>query len=397
MSLTIAVQYLEHIHPGEHTPEAVRLRLQAAFDQLPIALVLLGWNAPRSLVDACASVTAQHNARLFLWHPLLTSDGVFTPHPAWQPVGLSGEAVPGYQNDPEFTFACPNHPLAREAALERLFSVLHGKPFQGVFLDRIRFPSPAAAPDRHLACFCESCCQAASQEGLDLEAVRLFLAGPLSQPEAGQALVMSLMNPQPKGTEPSLLERFLDFRQRSIHRIVQEAAQIACGQGMAVGLDCFSPSLSRMVGQDLTALEPCCEWIKTMTYTHTLAPAGLPFELLGLADWLITRYQLSEEQVLHFLTEASGFPYPASLEGLRSQGLPAQAIPAEVQLGRFQRIKRLLVGVALVDIPGINTVSTSQHAADLNACRTSGADGLVLSWDLWHITPERLEQVADIL
>jgi hypothetical protein len=397
MTPTIAVQYLEYYSPKQHTPEVVRQRLQAAFDRLPISLVLLGWNTPRPLVDVCAEITAQRQARLFLWHPLLTSDGVFFPLPEWRTIGLNGEIVSGFHGEPDFTFVCPNHPAVREAALQRLSAVLRGSPFQGVFLDRIRFPSPAAAPDTQITCFCEACRQAASREGLDLDAVQLFLTGRLAQPDGCRSLAESLLTPCHARSEADLLASFLDFRQRSISRLVHEAASIVTSQGMAVGLDCFTPHLARMVGQDLTTLDAACEWIKIMTYTHTLAPAGLPFELLGLASWLTSRFRISRVQVLHCMAEASGLPLPASLSALRINGLPPEAIRVEIQLGRTLGIRRLFVGAALVDLPGINAASTEQHAADLTACRTAAADGLVLSWDLWNISTKRLEQVRNLL
>ena len=397
MTLTIAVQYLEHYSPKLHTPEAVRQRLQDAFDRLPVSLVLLGWNTPRPLVDVCAEVTARHPARLFLWHPLLTSDGVFFPLPEWRTIGLNAESVSGFHGEPDFTFVCPNRPAVREAVLQRLSAVLRDTPFQGVFLDRIRYPSPAAALDSQLACFCDDCRQTASQENLDLEAVQLFLNSRLNQSEGCRSLVESLLIPRYARSGADLFESCLDFRQRSISRLVQEAASLATAQGMAVGLDCFTPCLARMVGQDLTTLNATCEWIKIMTYTHTLAPAGVPFELLGLAGWLTSRFHVSHLQVLHCLAEASGLPLPTSLPALRTHGLPPETIAVEVQLGRALGIRRLLLGVALVDLPGINAASAEQHAADLTAGIAAALDGLVLSWDLWHIASERLEQVAALI
>ena len=396
MTTAIAIQYLEHHSPEQHNPQAVRQRLQDAFDLLPVSLVLLGWNTPRPLVDVCAEITATRSARLFLWHPLLTSDGVFFPLPEWRTIGLDGESIPGYHGEPAFTFVCPNRPAARQAALQRLSTVLSDCPCQGVFLDRIRFPSPAAAPDTQLACFCEDCRQAASQEDLDLEAVQLFLNTRLTHPEGCSSLVESLLTPRHARSEADLLESFLDFRQRSITRLVQEAASLAAAQGKAVGLDCFSPHLTRMVGQDLSELGAESEWIKIMTYTHTLAPAGLPFELLGLAGWLNNRYQFSRLQALRCLVETGGLPLTTSLSELHTRGLPPEAISTEIELGHALGVHRLLVGAALVDLPGINSASADQHAADLAACSAAGADGLVLSWDLWHIARERLEQVANI-
>jgi hypothetical protein len=397
MSLTIAVQYLEYHSPKQHTPEAVRQHLQDAFDRLPISLVLLGWNTPRPLVDLCAEITTRHQARLFLWHPLLTSDGVFFPLPEWRTMGLNGESIGGYHSEPDFTFACPNRPAVRTAALQRLSSVLRNSPYQGVFLDRIRFPSPATAPDAQLTCFCDACRQAASQEGLDLDAVQLFLNSRLAYPEGCRSLVESLLTPRHARSVADLLESFLDFRQRSITRLVQEAADLVTAQGLAVGLDCFTPCLTRMVGQDLAALNATCEWIKIMTYTHTLAPAGMPFELLGLAGWLSSHLRISRGQVLSWLAEASQLPMPPNLSALRRTGLPSEAISTEIRLGRSLGITRLLVGAAWVDLPGVNSVSAEQHAVDLAACLSAAPDGLVLSWDLWHINSQRLDQLAVFL
>ena len=76
----ITVQYLE---PGPHlaaiTPEMGRARLRTAFDRLPIASVILGWNLPNALQQACAQEIDRAGAQLYLWHPLLTSDTVTAP------------------------------------------------------------------------------------------------------------------------------------------------------------------------------------------------------------------------------------------------------------------------------------------------------------------------------
>jgi hypothetical protein len=38
-------------------------------------------------------------------------------------------------------------------------------------------------------------------------------------------------------------------------------------------------------------------------------------------------------------------------------------------------------------------LDTEQIKADLSAFRRAGADGLALSWDLWHMPLERLDLV----
>ena len=45
-----------------------------------------------------------------------------------------------------------------------------------------------------------------------------------------------------------------------------------------------------MVGQDLSGMSGIVDWIKLMTYAHTLGPAGIPFELSGLFHYLTFYY-----------------------------------------------------------------------------------------------------------
>ncbi|UCC63344.1 MAG: hypothetical protein JSV36_21855 [Anaerolineae bacterium] len=395
-----AVQYLENV-PGVAAIPArdAQARLHDAFERLPISHVLLGWNLPQPLVRACREETRRAGAQFYRWHPLLTGDGLFFPRSEWQTVGLGGEVVPGFQGWPEFTFVCPNQSGVGEAVLDHLYRALRGGDYDGVFLDRIRYPSPAADLGRWLACFCDGCRCAASEAGLDLEAVRQRIRRWLDAPQRIPSFLQALLGPKslaPPGPDPALLHAFLDFRARSVQRIVRAAADLIHGQGLAVGLDCFSPALTRMVGQDLGALDACSDWIKVMTYGHTLGPAGLPFELLALADWLMEEKGASETQALEWLSLAAGFSLPPSRVELREQGLAPSALSFEVGQARAAGVRQLWAGVELVEIEGVAHLDEGQIEADLGALYAAGADGLALSWDLWHMPLERLELVAAV-
>jgi hypothetical protein len=151
-----------------------------------------------------------------------------------------------------------------------------------------------------------------------------------------------------------------------------------------------------MVGQDLSALEAHCEWVKTMSYGHTMGPAGLPFELLGLLDWLVEARQANEAETLAWLSCATGLELPLSRQALLEQGLTSRALAVETRRARILGVRNLLAGIELVDLQGVTRLVESQIEADLNAFRNAGADGLTLSWDLWHIPAERLAQVRHI-
>jgi hypothetical protein len=398
---TIAVQYLEN-GPGiaEVAPAEARARLRGALDQLPISYVLLGWNLPASLVEACREVTSRAQSQLYLWHPLLTGDGVFRPRPEFQVVGLDGARVPGYRGMPEFTFVCPNRPGVGEAVLSHLHDVIRQGVYQGIFLDRVRYPSPAADPACLLACFCDGCHRAAAAEGLDLEAVRRAIGAMAADPERTIPWVQAILGfsvsdvPDP---ELGSLIAFLDFRTRNVTRMVKAAADLIHAEGLAVGLDCFSPALVPLVGQDLAQLCAHSEWVKIMSYGHTLGPAGLPFELLEVISWLVEGRSMGESEALRCVSRAVGLELPSSCGRLRAEGLPPEALAAEVRRARAAGVNTLLPGVELVEIEGVTHLTPTQIAADLQAFGAAGADGLVLSWDLWHMPPRRLELVREIV
>ncbi len=379
-------QYLESYDPRKHTPGQVRQRLRDAISRLPLSIVCTGWAVPPEIAAVCAQECSQAGAALYRWHPLLTGDGVFVPRTEWQTLGPGGQAVAGFHNLREFTFVCPNQPSVYDAVLEHLDQSLRDKPYQGVFLDRIRFPSPAPDPAGELACFCPACVDQAAREGLDLPALGVEILRLSSTEKGRRELVAQLF--QPGGA----LEALFAFRQRSIQRLIQAAAGVVRQADCAVGLDIFSPALTRMVGQAVAELSKLCDWIKPMSYAHALGPSGLPFELSALVKWLV-RQGTPEKDSLGWLARASCVALPASTDTLQKQGVSPTALEGETRLARQQCTGRLYPGIALVEIPGVNHLAPGQIIKEVHAYRDGGADGLVLAWDLWLTPLRRLDQV----
>jgi hypothetical protein len=394
---SFAVQYLED-GPGIAgiTPEDARARLQGAFERLPVTHVLLGWNLPEALIESCAAECTRAGAQLYRWHPLLTGDGVLVPRAEWCTVGLDGEPVRGFRGLPEFTFVCPNRGAVREAVLERVRQVSRSGRYEGMFLDRIRYPSPAVDPSRLLACFCSECRRAAQDAGLDLEGARREIKLLATSPQRVQALIQGLLDGTPEGPGVELLNAYLSFRSQSVSQLVRAATEVIQDEGLSVGLDCFSPALTMMVGQDLRGLGRCADWIKIMSYGHTLGPAGLPFELSALADWIVGSGFAGENEALTWLSRGTRLPLPGTREALRQSGLAPEALAAEVRRARSDGVGTLWAGIELVDVEGVTRRGRTQIEADLRAFRAAGAEGLVLSWDLWHIPLERLDLVRAV-
>jgi hypothetical protein len=241
-------------------------------------------------------------------------------------------------------------------------------------------------PLRNLACFCQHCSRLAADAGLDLELVRDYL-----QLLPAHAVVRGLLGKSDLPDSP--LDTFLDFRAASITRTVRTVANQARSYNLSIGLDVFSPSIAHMVGQDLSSLNETADWVKIMSYPRVFGPAGLSFELFGLAEWL-NRNGLDEIEALHILSHASRLPFPASIVELGRTGLGSEIITLEIQRSHEIGITNLLVGIALVKMEKIHESRPKQIQADLEASRV--ADGLVISWDLWLTPLKYLDRIRTL-
>ncbi len=388
----LAVQYLE-FRPelADYPVEKVGEKLAGAGRWLPMTHLLLGWRLPVHLLDACRQEAARLGTAFFRWHPLLAGDGVFRPQIGWLNISASQEPIPGFRCMPEFTFTCLNHPRPREAVLRRLEQILAGGQYQGLFLDRIRFPSPAADPLRQLGCFCSFCQAEADSQGLDLDAVRREIFRLCHTPSGCERLARALFQ-----TGDALLDAFMRFRSSQISALLAEVISRVRDAGLEVGLDCFSPALTRMVGQDLEELGRLADWVKVMVYAHTLGPAGLPYEFLALHDWL-ARKGVPSPDGLALLSDISGLPLPDRREGLVSPGLDARCLQIEMRRALQSSRAPILAGVELVDIPGVTSLSPEQMRTDLAVILSEKPAGLALSWDLWEMSAQYLQLAGESL
>jgi hypothetical protein len=396
--MLIAIQYLQP-EPDLNTlsPEEVQEKQRAAGETLPITHVLVGWNIPQRLLDACREETRRMGAKLFRWQPLLTGDGVFRPLTEWHVRNMEGKPVTGYQDTEGFTFVCPNHPSVQNNIQEHLHDILREHPYDGLFLDRIRFPGLSYDPVRNLACFCEHCRYKAADQGLDLDEVKDEIMRKAQSTEGRLQFAKALFNVEQKHkstAELTVLERFLLFRQSSITRLVQIISEQLQHAGLQVGLDCFAPTLTKMVGQDLSSLSMSADWVKVMTYARVNAPAGMPYELMGLLDWLM-QSELDEKTALTELGRTAHIKMPSSREELLEKGISVDALRSEVSRGVLASGAPLLAGIELVEVPGVTQLNDAQIRADLKALLSSGPAGLALSWDLRHIPLERLKMVGE--
>ena len=312
--------------------------------------------------------------------------------------GWGGWAEKGSAVEETFRFACPNNPAARQKAVGRLRELLARYAFAGVFLDKIRFPSPANSVDEMLSCFCDHCRDEATRVDLDLDSVIKILAD--------RAIIPCAFGAETSSDEASpwldalligspVLSRFLRFRAESIAALVAELAELARRMGRRVSLDLFSPCLAPLVGQDYGRLKPHCDWAKPMTYRLALGPAGLRLEIPALIGGVASRFGVDEARIVEWSARYAAFDNDA-LHETGERAVPISFIQAEIDAAvRALAPVPVYFGLELVRQPGVIDVD-QRHVIDMvKAGRAANAAGLVISWDLMHAPIDCVRALAE--
>src|SRR5579871_5648927 len=310
--------------------------------------------------------------------------------------GWGGWTDKGAEVEETFRFACPNNPTVRRKTARRLRELLARYKFAGVFLDKIRFPSPANGVDEMMSCFCGHCRDAAKQVDLDLDTVIEILADaaiefgvPGAEAAAGEA---SWLDEALAGCPT--LSRFLRFRAESVTALIGELADGARSMGRKVSLDVFSPCLASLVVQDYRLLRSHCEWAKPMTYRLALGPAGLRLEIPALVEGVVNRFGLDEARIAEWSARHAAFDRDMFRE-TRERAVPISFIHAEIDAAvRALAPTPCYFGLELVRQPGIIDVDPAHVVEMVKAGRAANAAGLVISWDLMHAPTECLSALG---
>jgi hypothetical protein len=241
-------------------------------------------------------------------------------------VNARGDTVPGW--------LCPNQVGVAEflAALVDDLVTRFGPP--AVFLDGTRFPEPR--PGRiadGAGCFCDRCVYAASAAGLSLEPARTTLLRMLDSLEADPATAARIFTREASSAfrtwrsasrNVALLD-WLEFRQRSIERMVRIAEAVARGRS-EIWLDVWPPTYGWLLGQDLERLARYSPWTRPFTYHRWGGGADLP----GLFGSLSQEPSV-QQALYHAFLQFFGFPGPPSFGEFRERGLDPAFITQETE------------------------------------------------------------------
>jgi hypothetical protein len=312
--------------------------------------------------------------------------------------GWSGWVQQAADVDETFRFVCPNNPAVRRKAVERLRALLERYPFDGVFVDKMRFPSPANGLEDVLSCFCDHCRAGAATRGLNLgdvaRTIEQTLRGevPLparGAPDEGLGWLADLFG------AGSPFARFLRFRLDSVTGLIAELHAAASDLGRKVALDLFSPCLAPLVGQDYGRLAAHAAWVKPMTYRVANGPAGLRLELPALVDGVTRLLGPDEASIISWASR--------HVRGVDEHTLPlsrSAAVPMDLMVAEFAAAVRLAptvpvyFGLELVCHPGVIDITPELVRDMVRAGLEANVAGTIVSWDLMHAPLDGLRALA---
>lgn len=264
-----------------------------------------------------------------------------------------------------FGSGCPNDRGIREASLAKYREAASGDDIAGVFMDGVRYASPASGLDAFFTCFCERCAEAAVGMGFDWERMRQDVTALCERVKAGRRF-------DPLAGVLGVSD-WLTFRARVVEQFVGEVAQELHDRGKQVGGYLFSPCLASLVGQDYAALARHVDVFSPMLYRNakernSVAPVNT--EIHALASWCTK--EKDPAWALDF------FDLPGeqidTLEDFLTRGLSPDAMRIETARARAKIGKdKSLVPILWWDDP--------EMLGTISAVEDGGADGV--SWFLF--------------
>lgn len=391
---------------GHSPPEAlntsrVKRRLHEALTVAPLDMLILGWVEISDLFQELTAEGSRLTKQVFLWYPLLSDyPGLEPNHLVLNYKGVPsqgwGEFVEKGGMSETFRFACPNNPAAQQTTLQQLARLLTTYDFDGLFLDKFRFPSPANGLDELLSCFCIHCQQAAKESGFDLKEVQTTIE---NLPHLGE---ISTAVPRTPGqwladllAEQPLLQAFVAFRADSITRLVAKVQDLVDRLGKKLALDLFSPSLAMLVGQDYLRLAQYTAWAKPMIYRFARGPAGLRLEIPALAGDLESLLGCPPDTGLDWIQRRVPGLSDTTFADINDEGAPLKLIADETRLAvNLLTPAPVYLGLETVSMPGVIDITPKHVEEIVRIGRAAGISGVVLSWDLMHTPLENLKPLG---
>ena len=268
--------YTLQLHTGNftntlYTFDEIKAKLDHILSSIQVKDIILGWNTDKQLNHQLVNYFHQLGIRTLLWLPALSEgEQLRSMHMITKLNGGSGNGVANSEHE-QFRFACPNQLINVHQLISIYEEHFADIPFDGVFLDKIRFPSFANGYEEGFGCFCETCCK--QMHGIDVTILKTYIDN--------HDPILLEGTYDDKGLyhfQDAQVDAFYKQRSRMISNYIFKLAAYFNSRKMIVGADVFAPFMAYHVGQNIQEIGKLVDFIKPMFYRYTTAPAGMQYE-----------------------------------------------------------------------------------------------------------------------
>lgn len=371
------MSYFYQIYTGNASGRGVTLEdiMRALPDSRYIRALIVGWSQDVLLYRRLRKYADERKIQLWLWFPVFSEHGA---HDAFRrQINIRDNApfaAKTFDGDEAFDFCCPSHMGITDALLSLYDSVYSDVAFDGVFLDRIRYPSMTVGVEALFGCFCGDCRAWMAERGITEREMRECYArirAKIDTPECDNPLGIKEYRNGGYRFSDSTLSTLIQLKCERITDALRDLTQGFRARGLRIGMDLFAPFLAPMVGQDYLTLGAMADFVKPMLYRNTYTPAGIAFETDAMARAISGGSEELYRRRRAFLQELYG-------NDLYAEELNAVRCAGEI----LKDENRFIPGIEIHTAGGSRQIGEESIRSTVELIEAAGFSNRVACWDI---------------
>ena len=362
--------------------EELMEKIKFVTEKADVSGVIIGWALNKEFYAKLKKALSKYNIELYFWLPVFSELDYFEKFQDVINYRDENKKSTGFQEDENFNFYCPNNEDNIKNIKSIFLKYLADYDIDGVFLDKIRYPSFSNDSESVFTCFCDTCKAKMKESGINVAELQRKIEDIFGESNSYNKNPMGISdykNFRFDFSDP-LINKFFKFKEESINNALEELTGFFRENNLKIGLDLFAPHISCFTGQNIIKLSSMADFIKPMYYRATYAPAGVPFEI--------------ESYSKSFPNKNSGDLEKEFFGIINETGNEISDKYMENELCRLKKefdIKNICSGLEFNKIKDIALSDTDYLERSINSFYNAGTEGIVLSWDLMRMPLEHLE------
>jgi len=388
----------------------IKNKIISAKRYLDLNGLMLRTNYDNGIYEDLIKMCREYEIDIYLWFPVLADiqdcevkkDESLTNYKNERGYGQIGRWGKLGSGEEKFLFICPNNKDKMDDVFSLFKNLLNKFDFDGVFLDRIRYPSFVNGFESLFTCFCCFCKENFNDiYDFSLDSFRSAIKDFFDNLKKLNWKELSRWEGLESFWNLADLSKFIEFKNMNIYSIVRRFSDYAKSKNLKVGLDLYSVTLAPFVSQGYELLSRCCDWIKPMIYCHALGPAGIPLEVSCLIKALgILCPKLNENNIIYFLNRTFENHLPENVYQILEKGIEEEFVSVELK-----KIEKLRLSEDVRVYPGIEAVKIPQFSINIDKKILENylsqikkkVSGVVASWNLLYVPDYNLEIMGNFL